>query len=693
MKDNKKAAESFQENGSNFLKNVFGKAKAAVKGAKRGAKAIKWVASFIAGLIGPIGVAILIFFIIVVAVLIFALASIFPSYYNDSSQTFSDESLGNACNVQQAKVYEKMQKVWDKMILKLDEEMETQIASLFDGNYSISSSDITKSNISDNGTSWTYIAEVNDTSKENAIYRTIVSVPVQLQVYSPQQLMNTIAGYIEANYATIYSYNDMAEDMQEVLSNKKTVNVTIDKTDGNGNVVTSESCVAHGGTVENNKCKNYTYIPKQKNVSKTGTCTYKDGNWETTGDASHTCSDEEWARKKNSTSADSSPTDGSTYTYSYVETKENVEISLDDFDLDDFDSVIDAYIESDSLMYYTLPDKWTEKITISSEETTQKVDNYVTCTKADVGCDFADDPSAEIGTMNKPITINIYTKRAELSDPINIEVGTNVDSSDSKFLAEERSKTIKNIEMLAEAKGETASGEYVFNEAVYFMGSTLNFLCPDYNIDFSLITGSSYSSFGAIDSSVDTPGVFGNEAYWYDSSKGVWDRSQLARQDVFDAIWSYDAYLVQNGLVTQSGWWSRAENAKSGNPQCTDFVHARFYAQYGFDCGNGNGRDIARATVSKYPDKFTNGTVNGAITIKAGSIISTTTNADPIYGHVGFVEAVETDDNGNIKSITISDANFTKAGAPGGVRLHCVYTWEQFVSTWGLGCEFAIPIN
>lgn len=688
MKDNKKTAESFDKTTSSIIKNAFSGTKKAIKGAKLGAKAVKLIATFLSSVFGSIGIVILIFIIVVAAVLSFAVAAIFPSYYNDGNMTFDDESLGNACNVQQSKVYEKMQQVWDKMIDRLDEEMDAKIASLFDGDYSIASSDITKDKTSD--TSWTYTAEVVNTDKEGEIYRTVVSIPIQLQLDSPEQLINTIAGYIEANYATVYTYNDLMPDLQKTVDNKKTINIKIDSSDNNGDVVTSESCTAHGGTVENQKCMNYTYTPKQKKVTKTGTCTYQDGNWETTDDETHTCSNEEWARKKHitETSVNSSPTDGSTYTYSYFETKENKEINLENFDLDDFDDVIDAYIDSNTLMYYTIPDGWEDGLPSEKETDEQKVTKDITCTKETEGCIF-DTETSEIGHMTISKTIYVYTKRAELSSPVKIDVGTNVDSSDSKFLKEEREKTIKNIELLAENKGESANGEYEFNKSVSYMVDTLNFLCPNYNINLSLITGSTYSSFDAISSAVDAPEVFGNQNYWYDSSSGdMWDRAQLGRQDVYNAIWSYDAYLIQSGKVTQSGWWGGAEQ---GTPQCTDFVHARFYAQYGYDCGSGNGIEMAAKTVALYPDKFTNGTINGALTIKAGSIISKPENN--AYGHVGFVEAVETDDSGKITSITISDANFGGAGVPGGVRLMCKYTWEQFVECWGLNCQFAVPIN
>ena len=80
----------------------------------------------------------------------------------------------------------------------------------------------------------------------------------------------------------------------------------------------------------------------------------------------------------------------------------------------------------------------------------------------------------------------------------------------------------------------------------------------------------------------------------------------------------------------------------------------------------------------------------GSSEIKAGSIIS---KRGGEYGHVGFVEAVETDGSNKIVSITISDANFTFPGCGGGVRLMCKYTWEQFVQAWGLNCTFAVPIN
>lgn len=550
-----------------------------------------------------------------------------------------------------------------------------------------------------------YNVDVSDDEKVEVS----IDIPLKLKgVDEPYEYISTVVGYIQANYGVIKTYSgENLEILKDDASKKQTVTTTLGHMTPDGTEVVDENyCNSHNGTIADGKCK-YTYIPSKKSVVKTGTCTYKGDTWSTDDDDSHTCSDTEWNSKKQSSdsSASDSPSDGSTYKYTYIEKIDNAEVDLSTFDLDDFSKAVDNYIASHKLFYFNQSEWNFDDYKLEQVERVDEEKTYTSKTCAFNGTSWGDEEcnkslggntsGLSIGATAtitvedvREIKVTTYNFSPSSTQEISMHIG--IDSSDTDFLGKEKEATKSNIEKLATARGEAVDGETEYNTAVSEMVEILNFLCPNQQINLTLITGSTYSDFDAIDSAVNAPEVFGEQKYWYNSSKGVWDVSQLTRKDVYDAIWGYSAYLIDQGLVTSSGWWKNGHQV--GTPQCVDFVNARFYAQYGLCPGGGNGRDIATTTVAKYPDKFTNGVdTSGKLNLKAGSIISTTANASPIYGHVGFVEAVETDGNGNITSITISDANFSKLGAPGGVRLHCVYTWEQFKSSWGLNCTFAVP--
>lgn len=733
MKDSKKTAQS-GEQGFSDAKKLFNFVGNKMNGfnpssfsftktvGKAAVKIGKWILPMLASTVG-----IVVFVIIIIALLLMlALSSVMSvdkSAFTDMSEKefsekfgdlVSDENVfGNVCSAESTKTYKKIEEEYVAQLKAMaqtyatllkeyvvngefpDEVKEAMNEIDYDTPIAAINADTTEIKFSGS-----YSKEISETEKVEVN----IDIPLILEgVENPQEYISTVVGYIQANYGVINMYSgENLESLKDGVSKKQTITTKLGHTTPDGIDVVDESyCDSHNGTLKDGACT-YSYIPSKKTLSKTGTCKYDGENWSTDDSSDYSCSDEGW-KKKNS--SEDNPKDGSTYTYTYLETVDNKEVDLSEFDLDQYNDAVDKYIASHNLFYFEQSEWHFDGYSVKKSERTDEVPTTktITCTYngeswnsdeckkyagSGDGLTIGSSKTVDI-TDTKEVKVTIYDFSSFGTPGIQMHIG--LDSSDKDFLGKEKEATKKNIEKLAEAQGNAVDGETEYNTAIYEMVDILNFLCPEQTINLELVTGTTYSSFGAITGAVNAPGVFGNQEYWYDSSKGVWDVSQLKRQDVYDAIWSYSAYLNDNGLVGGSGWWR--DGHQVGTPQCTDFVHARFYAQYGFDCGNGNGKDVARNTVAKYPDKFTTGTINGAVTIKAGSIVSTTANSSQRYGHVGFVEAVETDENGKIKSITVSDANFSKLGAPGGVRLHCVYTWEQFTSAWGLNCDFAVPID
>lgn len=699
------------------------KKKVAKKATQAAIKAAKWIATAIGTFFGAAVVPILLFLVI----LIFFLASVgntlgmkmdddkWEEYMN------SDEGLGEVCKAENTRVYSAIEEEYIKQLKSMastyiqtfkeyvangdfPEEVKTAVSEKsWDDEINAITTETTTINLSGS-----YEVKTGNTSKTEVYF----DIPLNLEgLDSGDEYIDTIIGYVEANYAVIQTYTgDNLADLKEAVENKKTVTTKIGMdTPGFEEKVTEEYCTAHGGTVEDGYCNSYTYVKTTKETAKTGTCTFKSADqWENNGEEGHVCSTDEF--NKTSSSNRTETVDEISYQYTYIETKELGTADLTDFDLDDFKDEIDRYIASGKLFYFT-PEEWKfdgysvdESERTDKETTTEKVSK--SCTWDGTSCGSDECNSKMTGnTGNASGTTAYYDEEVEKeveikvtiynlsSDPApSVAMHTGIDSDDKDFLYSQKQTAIKNIQELAKAQGETVDGTTEYNENLNLMVETLNFACPTMQINLSLITGGTYSKIIAESSIVDAPGIFGESSYWYDSSKGFFDLSQLNRNDTYEAVWGYNMYLRHNGLISGSNWESGG--VRKYNPQCTDFVHTRFYAQYGFDCGNGNGKDVASNTVAKYPDLFTTGTINGTVTIKAGSIVSTTSGgSSPVYGHVGFVEAVETDDSGNIITITISDANFSKLGAPGGVRMHCVYTFEQFKTAWGLNCTFAVPIS
>ena len=703
--------------------------------------------------ISTVGIPVLII-VVVILMVTFALFSWNANSF--SSFDDFENALGETCKVTYTDTYEIIQENYLQKQNELAEKIESLLVEKYgsDNNHNFSISNL--SYTCDSGGLCTITGSLSNDADEDGdgytdhVYKTNINYSINVTDGSGGSLADSIVGYIEANYTVIKVYNENYETLQESIKNATVTFVQFGKETKDGQTMTEDLCNSLGGELYAKGCK-YEYVPTTKTETVTGTCTYNGGSWSNSGEDGHECSTEAW--KKNSSSSlkevtcklDSStnkyidesgtyntecgklstsgaagsaqtrkikikqsgsdePVDGSSYTYKYQKEIDLTDKTLENFDLDIYKNELQEYINKDKLFFMPNDDSLTETINDTSktknETTTSDYDEEHTETVSDgvYACSITDKTTKlacensggiwDMGTKEETISVNVKVEEVNItSSDISLAIYTKIDADDpDNFLYEEKQTCLKNIEKLNEVNGSNESADYTYSETINEVVQALNFACPDTQINLNLITGASYSGFSAISSAVDAPGIFGNSDYWYDSSNGVWDYTQIARKDVYNAVWSYAA----TGAGVVSGWWNGSSQV--GTPQCTDFAHARFYAQYGFQCGNGNGQDIARNTVAKYPNKFTNGIdSNGKLHLKAGSIISKPGEGSNPYGHVGFIEAVETDDSGNITSITISDANFYKV--PGGIRMHCVYTWEQYVSAWGLNCTFAVPID
>ncbi len=160
------------------------------------------------------------------------------------------------------------------------------------------------------------------------------------------------------------------------------------------------------------------------------------------------------------------------------------------------------------------------------------------------------------------------------------------------------------------------------------------------------------------------------ENYRYDTSKGLYDTRQLFARNTINDVWGRAFHLQSEGII-QGAYHST---------QCTTLTHLIFYDFYGFDCGSGDGIEMAASTVSLYPDRFVRSTSPAP-----GAIMSTLS-----YNHVGFVHAVYDDDSdGKWDRIIISDGNVMG----GGLRILAEYTPDEFYSVFGYSQMFAVPIH
>lgn len=718
--DNKNTARTAEQGFSDSI-GAFKKAGGLVKSSafksfsKGAAKSLvkfgKWILNFLISSMGSL------FFVTILVVIMLTLtfSSVFGWKEKDFDKIDSvdamDAIMGEVCEANKGNTYVKIEREFLNKFTSLKPIVSNYLISETTDNKVIETinsmrTDPEISNIELKD--WKYYGSYSSKPDKQHEYYVDIEIPIKLTgTDSPKEFLDTIVGYMQANYGVINMYTD--ETVKNIIRGKETVYARLGQVTREGVEMTEEYCKEKKGSIIGGACAYFSDITSTKQVAKTGVCTYKNNNWENEGDITYECTTDDWNYYKSEKRGSKTPKNGDTYKYPYFYEEDGVLAEIEDFNLDVFDDAVQKYIDSGKLFYYkkneilkelknkivietksrteTREEEKTDTYSCSWNSRTQKWTGDERCSKLSKKAKDEKPYKEQKEEIKVPYQVTIEETKIYLknNDQINFSIYTGIDSSDKDFLGEEKEKTIKNLEIINTKEGIVSTGEYSYNQALNEIVETLNFACPNNKINLSLITGSTYSSFSAITGAVDAPGVFSNKDFWYDSSgpNGVWDESQLRRQDVYNAIWSYAA----TGVGNVSGWFRNGRQV--GTPQCTDFVHARFFAQYGFDCGYGNGQDIATDTVRKFPDKFTTGSTDGALTIKPGSIIS---KIEGVYGHVGFVEAVEADDEGKIVSITISDANFNLPGCAGGVRLMCKYTWEQFVSAWGLNCIFAVPI-
>lgn len=749
--------------------------------AAKGAQFVKWILIHLLNIFCTALQLILTAFglpFLIAIILIFSATFALFSWNLDSFDSFDkfEESIGETCKITYSDTYDIIQENYYQKRRELADKVKEILAEKYgnDENHTFSVNDLSYE--CNNATGDCVITgSLMDEKDEDGdgytdhIYVTNINYSFNVNDGSGGSLIDSIVGYIEANYTVIHYYNDNYSALQDTINQKTTAFVQFGKETKDGQTMTEDLCNSLGGQLYAKGCR-YEYTPTTRTETKTGTCKYDGSSWTNSGKEGYECSTDEWKKSSGSTyetvtcklnSSDPTnkkyvsedgkhdadcaklnvsgvsgaastrkinvkkgdndePIDGSSYTYKYQKEIDLTDAVLEDFDLDIYKTELQEYVNQDKLFYRPTDESLNETVGSdektkvekkSSSKTEEHKETHVTghvcnasngtVTANNEGeCELAHGKWEEV-TEDETIKVTVVTEETNITaSDVALTIYTKIDADSSdNFLYEEKQTCLKNIEKLNKINDSDESADYTYSEAINTVVETINWTyqvsnCTDDNgnliqISLNLITGASYSGFSAITSAIDAPEIFGNPDYWYDSSggKGVWDYSQISRKDIYNAVWSYAA----TGAGTVSGWWNGHEAV--GTPQCTDFVHARFFAQYGYQCGNGNGQDVARNTVAKYPDKFTNGVdANGKLNLKAGSIISKPGASEGnAYGHVGFIEAVEADSSGNITSITISDANFYKV--PGGVRMHCVYTWSEFVSAWGQNCTFAVPIN
>lgn len=279
----------------------------------------------------------------------------------------------------------------------------------------------------------------------------------------------------------------------------------------------------------------------------------------------------------------------------------------------------------------------------------------------------AEEVRGPVGTITIPLTLNQNIEYYEASDIT---------------VASSRDMMIENIAIAYDVS--QAEAEYLFNDLLSdyiqiildsgnFTGEMLE------NIQSSL---GSYTGYDGVIGDVAYDGNFPWTTYSYGDINGaLYDSKKLFQN--YSQVWSHVAAAIRETGYTISGF------VNSGlSPQCTDFVFAMFYDYYGLPDGQGNGIDVARNTVAKYPDKFYDGKdENGKAVLKGGSIISSnvgTTSA----GHVGFINAVlDNDGDGQWDHIIVSDGNVCK----GGVRVWATYTKQEFYNAWGYNFTLCVP--
>lgn len=152
---------------------------------------------------------------------------------------------------------------------------------------------------------------------------------------------------------------------------------------------------------------------------------------------------------------------------------------------------------------------------------------------------------------------------------------------------------------------------------------------------------------GTYETTVD--GAFNWAAYaWGDCPDNVSDTGCLLNGSL--ALHAYSKKLYEQGLIS----------TYSNSHQCTEIVHTWFYDHHGYDCANGNGKQMAENLVKEHSDSFQFGNSpapGGIISVSGGT-------SDATYGHVFGIDAVFEKDGELYMQITdghvLSNPNYTR---------------------------------
>ena len=292
MQKDKNLEQSINESGQDL--NRYGKkayhfAKN-FKHNKESAKVVgKALISFLKWLLGLVTASFSSILFIILLVIFIVICSVFVSLFGfdltkKNPDDFNlDDAVSKACEVSHSGVYDKMVEAYVEKLKAIDMTMRLKIIEKFNNsNADTKHPQLTIDNlepVDDSGqkfeftketVSWNYKVNLSG-SDENGDFEwtTTVNIPVKLNTEFPSELIDTIVGYLQANYTVIKTYNSENKTFQDMANNVKIIDIKIGQKTPNGEEVTEDTCSNHGGTVDNNICKAYRYIPENKTTTKT----------------------------------------------------------------------------------------------------------------------------------------------------------------------------------------------------------------------------------------------------------------------------------------------------------------------------------------------------------------------------------------------------------------------------------------
>lgn len=251
----------------------------------------------------------------------------------------------------------------------------------------------------------------------------------------------------------------------------------------------------------------------------------------------------------------------------------------------------------------------------------------------------------------------LYDKKIVKAGNLYLDVGYNI----SNYKLNDIDKAIKyiNLDSFSGELDEYTSSSLVYDaiyEMLYVLTGSYEIPSPHTNAYSFLRSGEDLGYEGYIGELIDLNNIAKGYIYARNSDEGY-------------SIWKIVYDNAKGNYPVYGGGWRN---------QCTDLVHAVFHDYFGYDCGSGDGYQVAQNTVNKYPDKF-----KLSSTPAPGSIFSTWGGAG--VNHVGFVVGV-TGDN-----ITFCDGNVKAGGSWGGIRWYVTMKIKDFENAWNGCVHYAIP--